>query len=65
MKLKAKLVKFRNFNKINTPCTSRQFSLLRNGDEVEVNDDIANEMLGMGIVEKVNENKKKKEGGSK
>jgi len=61
MKIKAKLNKFGNFNAMNVPCSNLEFNNLRDGKEVEVKDEVANKMLAMGIVEKINKTKTKKE----
>ena len=62
MKIKAKLEKFRNFNAMNVPCSGLEFSKLRRGKSIEVDDEVADEMLAMGIVEKTTETKKPKKG---
>ena len=60
MKIKAKLPKIRNFNAMNVPCSNLEFGQLRDGASVEVKDEVADKMLAMGIVEKVNNKKAKK-----
>tara|TARA_Y100001951_G_scaffold14262_1_gene9426 strand:+ start:359 stop:550 length:192 start_codon:yes stop_codon:yes gene_type:complete len=60
MKIKAKLNKFGNFNAMNVPCSNSEFGNLRDGKEVEVKDEVANKMLAMGIVDKVNSKTAKK-----
>ena len=60
MKIKAKIEKFRNFNAMNVPCSNLEFGQLRDGASVEVKDEVADKMLAMGIVEKVNNKKAKK-----
>ena len=63
MKIKAKIEKIRNFNAMNVPCSNLEFGQLRDGASVEVKDEVADKMLAMGIVEKVNtKNKKAKKG---
>ena len=63
MKIKAKLDKIGNFNAMNVPCSNLEFGQLRDGASVEIEDEVANKMLAMGIVEKVNtKNKKAKKG---
>ena len=63
MKIKAKLDKIRNFNAMNVPCSNLEFGQLRDGASIEVKDEVADKMLAMGIVEKVNtKNKKAKKG---
>ena len=59
MKIKAKLYKIGNFNAINDPCSNLEFGQLRDGASVEVDDEVADKMLAMGIVEKVNKKTKK------
>ena len=60
MKIKAKIEKFRNFNAMNVPCSNLEFGQLRDGASIEVDDEVADKMLAMGIVEKVNNKKAKK-----
>ena len=60
MKIKAKLDKIGNFNAMNVPCSGLHFGELRDGKSVEVDDEVADKMLAMGIVEKVNMKKAKK-----
>lgn len=62
MKLKAKLDKIRNLRPQNLPCTVQEFGELRDGNVVEFkNDEIAKEMLAMGVVEKTTTKKTKGE----
>ena len=61
MKVKAREGKLNNFNAMNVPCSSVEFSELRDGKEISLEEDIANKMLAMGIVEKT-KNKKAKKG---
>ena len=60
MKIKGKVNKLSNFNAMNVPCSSVEFSQLRDGKSIEVDDEVADKMLAMGIVEKVNNKKAKK-----
>ena len=60
MKIKAKINKIRNFNAMNVPCSCKEFGELRDGKELEIDDEVADKMLAMGIVEK--EIKKTKKG---
>ena len=60
MKIKAKISKIRNFNAMNVPCSNLEFGQLRDGASIEVKDEVADKMLAMGIVEKVNNKKAKK-----
>ena len=57
MKIKAKIEKFRNFNSMNVPCSTKEFGDLRDGKELEVKDEVADKMLAMGIVEKIKDKK--------
>ena len=59
MKIKAKLEKISNFNAMNVPCSGAEFGQLKNGDSVEVDDEVDDKMLAMGIVNKVNKKTKK------
>ena len=45
---------------MNVPCSVIEFSQLRDGKTVDLKENIANKMLAMGIVEKVNKKKAKK-----
>ena len=60
MKIKAKLEKFRNFNAMNVPCSGLEFSQLKRGKSVELDDEVGDKMLSMGIVEKTTKTKTKK-----
>ena len=59
MKIKAIIEKFVNFNAMNVPCSGLEFSELRDGKEVEVDNEVADKMLAIKIVEKVNNKKSK------
>ena len=61
MKIKVREGKLNNFNALNVPCSSKEFSQLRDGKEINLKDEIANKMLAMGVVEKI-KNKKAKKG---
>ena len=60
MKVKAREGKLNNFNAMNVPCSSVQFSELRDGKEIVLKEEVANKMLAMGIVKKVKTKKAKK-----
>ena len=60
MKIKSKLNKISNFNAMNVPCSGLEFTQLKDGKSIEVDDEVADKMLAMGIVEKVNNKKAKK-----
>ena len=62
MKIKAKVNKIRNFNAMNLPCKSLEFAQLRDGKSIEVDDEVADKMLAMGLVEKVSKVKTKSKG---
>ena len=59
MKIKGKISKIRNFNAMNVPCSNLEFGQLRDGASLEVEDEVADKMLAMGIVEKINKKTKK------
>ena len=52
MKIKSKLNKISNFNAMNVPCSGLEFTQLKDGKSIEVDDEVADKMLAMGIVEK-------------
>ena len=61
MKIKAKINKIGNFNAMNVPCSGLEFSQLKRGKSVDVDNEVGDKMMSMGIVEKVNTKKTKKE----
>ena len=60
MKVKCREGKLKNFNAMNVPCSSKEFSDLRDGKEINLKEDVANKMLAMGLINKVNNKKAKK-----
>jgi len=60
MKIKGRVQKLVNFNVMNVPCNSVEFSQLRDGKEINLKEEVANKMLAMGLVEKVKSKKAKK-----
>ena len=60
MKVKGRIKKLVNFNAMNVPCSSVEFSQLRDGKEINLKEEVANKMLAMGLVEKVKSKKAKK-----
>tara|TARA_Y100000593_G_C4308674_1_gene337163 strand:+ start:509 stop:700 length:192 start_codon:yes stop_codon:yes gene_type:complete len=60
MKVKGRVRKLNNFNATNIPCSSVEFSQLREGKEINLKDEVANKMLAMGIIKKINNKKAKK-----
>ena len=65
MKVKARVGKLSNFNAMNIPCSSLEFSELRDGKEIVLKEEVANKMLAMGLVKKVNTKQTKKGKGDK
>jgi|GEM_PF-6772654 len=61
MKVKAKLNKFHRVNPNGVACDKSSLKKLRNGEVIELSEDVANELLNMGFVESIKPNKKKKE----
>ena len=62
MKLKARENKFHRVNPNGVICDKSSLKKLRNGEVVELSEDVANELLSMGFVEPVkNKPKKTKE----
>ena len=62
MKIKAKLEKIGNFNAMNVPCSGLEFTQLKDGKSIEVDDEVGDKMLAMGIADKTKETKKKSKG---
>ena len=60
MKIKARNEKLNNFNVMNVPCSSREFSDLRDGKEIILKEEVANKMLAMGLINKIKSKKAKK-----
>ena len=60
MKIKGRINKLANFNAMNVPCSSIEFSKLRDGEEINLKEDVANKMLAMGLLKKVKIKKAKK-----
>ena len=59
MKIKSKLNKISNFNAMNVPCSGLEFTQLKDGKSIEVDDEVSDKMLAMGIVEKTTTKKAK------
>ena len=51
MKVKGRVNKLRNLNVMNVPCSSVEFSKLRDGKEIDLKEEVADRMLAMGIIE--------------
>ena len=60
MKIKGKVEKLSNFNAMNVPCSSLELSKLKDGKEINLEQEVAHKMLAMGLVSKVNIKKSKK-----
>ena len=60
MKVKGRVNKLRNLNVMSVPCSSMEFSKLRDGKEIDLKEEVADRMLAMGIIEKVKSKKAKK-----
>ena len=60
MKVQGRLNKLNNFNAMNVPCSSKEFSDLRDGKEINLKEDVANKMLAMGLINKIKSKKAKK-----
>ena len=60
MKVKGRIKKLVNFNAMNVPCSSIEFSKLRDGEEINLKEDVANKMLAMWLLKKVKIKKAKK-----
>ena len=60
MKIKGRVKKLVNFNAMNVPCSSVEFSQLRDGKEINLKEEVATKMLAMGLVNKTNTKKAKK-----
>ena len=60
MKVKGKVEKLSNFNAMNVPCSSLELSKLKDGKEINLEQEVAQKMLAMGLVSKVNIKKSKK-----
>tara|TARA_R100001443_G_scaffold26888_1_gene40219 strand:+ start:2758 stop:2949 length:192 start_codon:yes stop_codon:yes gene_type:complete len=61
MKIKARLNKFHRVNPNGVLCDKASLSKLRAGEVVELPEEAANELLGMGFVEKAKMKKQTKE----
>ena len=61
MKISGLSKKLGNLNTMNVPCSSEEFSKLRDGETIEADNIIANKLLAMGLVKKVRSKKSKGE----
>lgn len=59
MKVKGFVKKLHRVNPNGVICDSGSLDKLRAGEKVELSEDAANELIGMGFVEKVKQTKKK------
>ena len=60
MKVKGRLNKFHRVNPNGVACDKSSLKKLRDGEVVELSEDVANELLSMGFVEPVKNKPKKK-----
>ena len=61
MKIKARLNKFHRVNPNGVLCDQSSLNKLREGEVVELSEDVASELLNMGFAESIKSTKKKKE----
>ena len=62
MKVKGLPKKINNINSYHLPCTSEEYDELRDGNEIELVNDVAEELLAKGLVEKISSKKSKGKG---
>ena len=61
MKVKGLPDKICNINSYHLPCSSEEYDELRNGNEVDIEDDVAEQLLSKGLVKKISSKKSKGE----
>ena len=61
MKVEGIPQKISNLHYMSLPCSSDEYSKLRDGGKVEVDDSVAEKLLSMGLVKKIKSNKSKGE----
>ena len=59
MKVKGLPDKIRNINSYHLPCSSEEYDELRNGNEVDIEDDVGEQLLSKGLVKKISSKKSK------
>tara|TARA_Y100000310_G_scaffold242269_1_gene246415 strand:- start:1134 stop:1322 length:189 start_codon:yes stop_codon:yes gene_type:complete len=59
MKVKGLKGKINNINSYHLPCSSEEYDELRDGNEVELSDDVAGALLTKGLVKKISSKKSK------
>ena len=57
MKVKGLPDKISNINSYHLPCSSEEYDELRNGNEVDIEDDVAEQLLSKGLVKKISSKK--------
>ena len=59
MKEKGLSGKISNINSYHLPCSSEEYDELRNGNEVDIEDDVGEQLLSKGLVKKISSKKSK------
>tara|TARA_R100001530_G_C4229955_1_gene132384 strand:+ start:51 stop:239 length:189 start_codon:yes stop_codon:yes gene_type:complete len=59
MKVKGLSKKISNINSYHLPCSSEEYDELRNGNEVDIEDDVGEQLLSKGLVKKLSSKKSK------
>ena len=59
MKVKGLPDKISNINSYHLPCSSEEYDELRNGNEVDIEDDAGEQLLSKGLVKKISSKKSK------
>ena len=59
MKVKGLPSKISNINSYHLPCSSEEYDELRNGNEVDIEDDVGEQLLSKGLVKKISSKKSK------
>ena len=62
MKVKGLKGKINNINSYHLPCSSEEYDELRDGNEIELKDDVAEQLLSKGLVSKISSKKSKSKG---
>ena len=59
MKVKGLEGKINNINSYHLPCTNEEYDELRDGNVIELSDDVAGALLAKGLVKKISSKKSK------
>ena len=62
MKIEGLPKKISHLHYMSLPCSSEEYSELRDGNVIEVEEDVANKLLSMGLVKKISPKKSKSKG---